>query len=32
VSVTPAGLESVREVREAMLNLWAGIEDRLGKA
>lgn len=29
VRVTPEGVEAVREVREAMLNLWAGIEGRL---
>lgn len=29
VSATPAGLRAVSEVRRAMLNLWAGIEDRL---
>jgi len=29
VKLTPAGLEAVREMRDAMLNLWAGIEDRL---
>lgn len=29
VSATPKGLRAVREVREAMLNLWSGIEQRL---
>jgi DNA-binding PadR family transcriptional regulator len=32
VRITPAGLRAVREVREAMLKLWAGIEGRLEKA
>ncbi len=29
VEVTPAGLESVRETRRAMLGLWKGLEARL---
>ena len=29
---TANGLEALREVREAMLNLWDGIEDRLEKS
>lgn len=29
VHVTDRGLEAVRNVREAMLSLWRGIEDRL---
>lgn len=32
VRATPEGLKAVRDVREAMLGLWAGIEDRLGRA
>ena len=32
VRVTPEGVRAVREVREAMLSLWAGIEGRLEKA
>ncbi len=26
---TPEGMEALRKVRETMLSLWAGIEDRL---
>ena len=26
---TPKGIQALREVRETMLSLWAGIEDRL---
>jgi DNA-binding PadR family transcriptional regulator len=29
VRITPEGLRAVREVREALLSLWAGIEGRL---
>jgi hypothetical protein len=29
VRITPAGLKAVKEVREAMLSLWSGIEGRL---
>jgi DNA-binding PadR family transcriptional regulator len=32
VRITPAGLRAVREVREAMLSLWSGIEGRLERA
>jgi DNA-binding PadR family transcriptional regulator len=32
VRVTPEGVRAVKEVREAMLSLWAGIEGRLEKA
>ena len=32
VRVTPEGLRAVRDVREAMLGLWAGIESRLEEA
>jgi DNA-binding PadR family transcriptional regulator len=32
VSVTAEGLRAVRDVREAMLSLWAGIEVRLEEA
>jgi hypothetical protein len=32
VRITPSGLRAVKEVRDAMLNLWAGIEGRLEKA
>jgi DNA-binding PadR family transcriptional regulator len=32
VRITPEGVSAVREVREAMLNLWAGIEGRLEQA
>lgn len=32
VRITPAGLKAVREVRQAMLSLWAGIETRLEEA
>ena len=29
---TPKGLQALREMRETMLSLWAGIEDRLEDA
>ena len=29
---TAEGLRAIKEVREAMLSLWSGIEDRLEKA
>lgn len=29
VDVTPAGVRAVRETRDAMLNLWSGLEARL---
>jgi DNA-binding PadR family transcriptional regulator len=29
VRITPEGLKAVKEVREAMLSLWSGIEGRL---
>jgi DNA-binding PadR family transcriptional regulator len=29
VRITPEGVRAVRDVREAMLSLWAGIENRL---
>jgi DNA-binding PadR family transcriptional regulator len=32
VRITPKGVRAVREVREAMLSLWAGIERRLEEA
>ena len=32
VRTTPDGLRAVRDVREAMLSLWDGIEDRLENA
>ena len=32
VRITPEGLRAVKEVREAMLSLWAGIESRLEDA
>jgi DNA-binding PadR family transcriptional regulator len=32
VRITPEGLRAVREVREAMLNLWAGIEGQIEEA
>ena len=32
VRVTPEGLEALRDVREALLKLWRGIEDRLETA
>lgn len=32
VTVTPEGLRAVRDVRHAMLGLWAGIEERLEEA
>lgn len=32
VRITPEGLRAVRDVREAMLSLWSGIEGRLEKA
>jgi DNA-binding PadR family transcriptional regulator len=32
VRITPDGLKAVREVREAMLSLWAGIEGRIEEA
>jgi DNA-binding PadR family transcriptional regulator len=32
VRITPEGLRAVRDVREAMLGLWAGIESRLEDA
>lgn len=32
VRITPEGLRAVREVREAMLSLWSGIEGRLENA
>jgi PadR family transcriptional regulator, regulatory protein PadR len=32
VRVTAEGVRAVREAREAMLGLWAGIEGRLGDA
>jgi DNA-binding PadR family transcriptional regulator len=31
IEVTPAGVRAVRETREAMLNLWRGLETRLGR-
>jgi DNA-binding PadR family transcriptional regulator len=31
IEVTPAGVRAVRETREAMLNLWRGLETRLGE-
>jgi DNA-binding PadR family transcriptional regulator len=31
VEVTRAGVEAVRETREAMLSLWRGLERRLGR-
>ena len=32
VRVTRSGLEALRDVRQALLNLWHGIEDRLETA
>lgn len=32
VRVTRKGLQAVSEVRDALLSLWSGIEDRLKKA
>lgn len=32
VRITPEGLRAVRDVREAMLSLWSGIERRLEEA
>lgn len=32
VRITPQGVKAVREVRQGMLNLWAGIEKRLEEA
>lgn len=32
VRVTEAGIEALREAREAMLSLWRGIETRLDRA
>jgi DNA-binding PadR family transcriptional regulator len=32
VRITPEGLKAVRDVREALLGLWAGIESRLEDA
>ncbi|HVS15983.1 MAG TPA: PadR family transcriptional regulator [Thermoanaerobaculia bacterium] len=32
VRVTRSGLEALRDVRQALLNLWRGIEDRLETA
>ncbi|MGH9322208.1 MAG: PadR family transcriptional regulator [Vicinamibacteria bacterium] len=32
VRVTRSGLEAMRDAREALLNLWRGIEDRIGTA
>jgi DNA-binding PadR family transcriptional regulator len=32
VRITPEGLRVVKDVREAMLRLWAGIEERLEEA
>lgn len=32
VTVTEAGLQAIREVRAAMLNLWSGLETRLDES
>lgn len=32
MSVTPEGLQALRAAREAMLNLWSGIEETLEEA
>ena len=32
VRITPDGLRAVRDVRDAMLSLWSGIEGRLEEA
>lgn len=30
--LTPEGLEALRETREALLSMWRGVEERLGRA
>lgn len=30
IRVTPSGVRAIRETRAAMMNLWSGIESRLG--
>lgn len=30
--LTPAGIEALRDTREALLSMWSGVEERLGRA
>lgn len=30
--LTPSGLEALRESRDALLSMWEGVEERLGRA